>query len=112
MLQVDWSKNVPMKPKMLGTKTYTDYPLAELLPYIDWNPFFQVWQLRGKYPNRGYPKIFNDESVGEEAKKLHTDALKLIDEIIANLAEQLQVRFSPPSSLAPFSAGVTDSAPG
>ena len=47
-------------------------------------PFLQVWQLRGKYPNRGYPKIFNDETVGEEAKKLHTDALKLIDEIIAN----------------------------
>ena len=42
--------------------------LAELVPYIDWNPFFQVWQLRGKYPNRGYPKIFNDETVGEEAK--------------------------------------------
>ena len=45
-------------------------------------PFFQVWQLRGKYPNRGYPKIFNDETVGEEAKKLHDDAAKLIDEII------------------------------
>ena len=78
MLQVDWSKNVPMKPKMLGTKTYTDYPLAELLPYIDWNPFFQVWQLRGKYPNRGYPKIFKDETVGEEAKKMHGDALAMI----------------------------------
>ena len=43
MLQVDWKANVPMKPKMLGTKTYTDFPLAELLPYIDWNPFFQVF---------------------------------------------------------------------
>ena len=41
-----------------------------------------MWQLRGKYPNRGYPKIFQDETVGEEAKKLHQDALKLIDEVV------------------------------
>jgi 5-methyltetrahydrofolate--homocysteine methyltransferase len=59
-------------------------PIAELVPFIDWNPFFATWELRGKYPNRGYPKIFNDETVGEEAKKLHNDALKLIDEIVAN----------------------------
>merc|ERR1740130_1315143 len=59
-----------------------DNPLAELLPYIDWNPFFQVWQLRGKYPNRGYPQIFKDETVGVEAKKLHDDALALIDEVV------------------------------
>jgi len=83
MLVVDWkSVNIP-KPKLLGTKAYQNYDLKELLPYIDWNPFFQVWQLRGKYPNRGYPKIFDDETVGEEARKLHGDALKLIDEIIA-----------------------------
>merc|ERR1719387_777736 len=82
MLQVDWKKASVPKPKMLGTKTFIDYDLKELLPYIDWNPFFQVWQLRGKYPNRGYPKIFNDETVGEEAKKLHADALKMIDDII------------------------------
>ena len=82
MLAVDWSSvNIPT-PKLIGCKSYVDYDLKELLPYIDWNPFFQVWQLRGKYPNRGYPKIFNDESVGEEAKKLHADALKLVDEII------------------------------
>ena len=82
MLQVDWNANVPPKPNLLGTKTYTNYPLAELLPYIDWNPFFQVWQLRGKYPNRGYPQIFKDETVGVEAKKLHDDALALIDEVV------------------------------
>merc|ERR1719182_594072 len=82
MLQVDWKATTVPKPKMLGTKSFIDYDLKELLPYIDWNPFFQVWQLRGKYPNRGYPKIFNDEQVGEEAKKLHADALKLIDEVV------------------------------
>ena len=42
-----------------------------------------MWQLRGKYPNRGYPKIFKDETVGEEAKKLHADALRLLDEVVA-----------------------------
>jgi len=44
--------------------------VQDLLPYIDWNPFFAVWQLRGKYPNRGYPRIFEDETVGAEAKKV------------------------------------------
>ena len=43
-----------------------------------------MWQLRGKYPNRGYPKIFNDETVGEEAKKLHADAVAMLDEIVKN----------------------------
>jgi 5-methyltetrahydrofolate--homocysteine methyltransferase len=42
-----------------------DYDLNTLVTYIDWKPFFDVWQLRGKYPNRGYPKIFNDETVGK-----------------------------------------------
>jgi len=74
----------PPTPKLIGTEVYIDYPLEELLPYIDWNPFFQVWQLRGKYPNRGYPKIFDDETVGSEAKKLHEDGLALLDEIVQN----------------------------
>jgi len=83
MLVTDW-KNYPIKqPKMLGTKVFKDFPLKDCLQYIDWNPFFQVWQLRGKYPNRGYPKIFQDETVGVEAKKLHEDALKLLDEVVS-----------------------------
>jgi len=81
-LQTDWSAAAIPTPKLLGTRVYNNFPLEQLIPYIDWNPFFQVWQLRGKYPNRGYPKIFNDESVGPEAKKLHADALKLIDEVV------------------------------
>lgn len=52
-------------PKFVGTKVYKNYDLTSLLPYIDWKPFFDVWQLRGKYPNRGYPKIFKDATVGE-----------------------------------------------
>ena len=52
---------------MLGTKCYMDIPIEGMLKYIDWNPFFQVWQLRGRYPNRGYPKIFDDKTVRSPA---------------------------------------------
>ncbi len=48
----------------------------------DWNPFFQTWELRGKYPNRGYPRIFNDETVGGEAKKLFDDAQAMLQDIV------------------------------
>ena len=41
----------PTRPKFLGTKVYHSFPLEDLVPYIDWKPFFDVWQLRGKYPN-------------------------------------------------------------
>ena len=41
-----------------------------MLDYIDWDPFFSTWQIRGKYPNRTYPKIFNDKTVGAEARRL------------------------------------------
>jgi len=82
-MQVDWksAENAPVKPKVIGTKAFIDFPIEEVLDYIDWNPFFQVWQLRGRYPNRGYPKIFNDETVGKEAKKLHNEAMEMLDQI-------------------------------
>ena len=48
----------------LGTRVFEDYDLQKLVDYIDWKPFFDVWQLRGKYPNRGFPKIFDDKTVG------------------------------------------------
>lgn len=56
-------------PNNLGTTVIDAASLADVVPYIDWNPFFQTWELRGRYPNRGYPKIFEDKTVGEEAKK-------------------------------------------
>ncbi len=55
----------PVRPSFIGTRAITDYSLEKLVPFIDWKPFFDVWQLRGKYPNRGYPRIFNDEAVGK-----------------------------------------------
>ncbi|GJP84050.1 hypothetical protein CLOP_g14142 [Closterium sp. NIES-67] len=91
--QIDWKlpENLPAVPNVLGTKVYKDYPInEELISAIDWNPFFQVWQLRGRYPNRGYPKIFNDETVGQEAKKLFDDAQAMLRDIVEN--KKLTVR--------------------
>lgn len=53
-----------VRPRFLGTHVFESYDLRKLLDFIDWKPFFDVWQLRGKYPNRGYPKIFKDKTVG------------------------------------------------
>ena len=58
-------KSTPVTPRELGVTIIKEKNLTDLVPYIDWKPFFDVWQLRGKYPNRGYPKIFNDPEVGK-----------------------------------------------
>ncbi|XP_052468033.1 methionine synthase isoform X2 [Carassius gibelio] len=82
-LHIDWlSQPRPVRPQFLGTHVFDTYDLRKLLDFIDWKPFFDVWQLRGKYPNRGYPKIFNDKTVGEEARRVHDDALKLLNQLI------------------------------
>jgi len=73
---------------LIGVKAYPKFSLRDLIPYIDWNPFFQVWQLRGKYPNRHYPNIFQDANVGKEAKKCFDDAQAMIQEIIKTGALQ------------------------
>jgi 5-methyltetrahydrofolate--homocysteine methyltransferase len=77
-------------PKMLGVKALGDYKVKDVVDLIDWNPFFQTWELRGRYPNRGYPKIFDDEAVGVEAKKLFADAQAMLKEIVDG--ELLSVR--------------------
>lgn len=66
----------------MGSRTFRDYDLNRLIPYIDWKPFFDVWQLRGKYPNRGYPRIFDDADVGAEAKKVFQDAQNMLKRVI------------------------------
>eukprot|EP01059_Diplonema_ambulator_P019809 TRINITY_DN33467_c0_g1_i1.p1 TRINITY_DN33467_c0_g1~~TRINITY_DN33467_c0_g1_i1.p1 ORF type:complete len:1256 (+),score=569.10 TRINITY_DN33467_c0_g1_i1:35-3769(+) len=89
-LKIDFLKTPPAcKPTFLGSKVY-EYPLEEVIPYIDWNPFFQVWQIRGKYPNRGYPKLFNCPEVGEEARKLFDDAQKMLKDICAKKTYKLK----------------------
>ncbi|TAE75267.1 MAG: methionine synthase [Bacteroidetes bacterium] len=75
--KIDWGKTQIKKPTFLGTKTFNHYSLSELSKYIDWTPFFQTWELHGKFP-----KILEDEIVGVEAKKLYADAQKLLKKVI------------------------------
>ncbi|XP_068866436.1 methionine synthase isoform X3 [Aphelocoma coerulescens] len=84
------SGHIPVKPKFIGTKVFEDYDLKRLVEYIDWKPFFDVWQLRGKYPNRSFPKIFSDKTVGEEAKRVYNDAQDLLKTLINE--KKLQAR--------------------
>ena len=74
----------PATPNKLGVTVIENYDMREVAKYIDWNPFFATWELRGKYPNRGYPKIFNDATVGSEAKKLFDDAMAMLNDILDN----------------------------
>lgn len=76
-LQLDWKNYKPTKPNFIGTKTI-DVELSELIPFIDWTPFFQSWQLFGKFP-----KILVDEVVGTDATNLYNDALFMLDKIVS-----------------------------
>jgi 5-methyltetrahydrofolate--homocysteine methyltransferase len=69
-------------PTFLGKKVFKNYDLGALSEKIDWKPFFDVWQLRGKYPNRGYPKLFNDPTIGAEAKRVFDEAQAMLRHII------------------------------
>jgi 5-methyltetrahydrofolate--homocysteine methyltransferase len=75
---IDWSAYTPPKPSFLGAKVLADYPLAELVPYIDWTPFFQTWELPGRYP-----AILKDNKVGSEAQKLFNDAQEMLKRMVA-----------------------------
>jgi 5-methyltetrahydrofolate--homocysteine methyltransferase len=77
--QWDWDKYTPPTPTFLGTRTFTSYPLEELRDTIDWTPFFITWGLAGKYP-----KILQDEVVGEAARSLFDDAQKMLDHLIGD----------------------------
>ena len=76
-VKIDWTAFQPKQPAFLGNRYFEDYDLAEIADFIDWTPFFQTWQLQGKYP-----KIFDNPVVGSEARKLYEDAQKLLQEII------------------------------
>merc|ERR1712216_333317 len=80
---IDFDENpVAPIPAKLGLTVIDSVSLEDIVPFIDWNPFFQTWELRGRYPNRGYPKIFNDETGGAEAKKLFDDAQAMLKKIV------------------------------
>ncbi len=93
---IDWTGFKSKQPSFLGVKYFEDYSLAEIAKYIDWTPFFSTWQLSGKYP-----RIFDNEVVGKEAKKLFDDAQALLKEIIANKSLQAKAAlgFFPANSL-------------
>jgi 5-methyltetrahydrofolate--homocysteine methyltransferase len=80
--KIDWDEFEAVKPSFLGSRVFENESIEKLVDYIDWKPFFEVWQLRGRYPNRSYPKIFNDDKVGAEAKKVHTEALAMLKDLV------------------------------
>ena len=73
----DWASYRPTAPRQPGITVFDDYPLAELVDYIDWTPFFQAWELAGRYP-----KILDDAVVGEQARHLFADARAMLARIV------------------------------
>ena len=94
--QIDWSSYVSPQPSYLGVRTFTDYPLRELCNYIDWTPFFRTWELKGTYP-----KILEDQIMGETARNLFTDAERLLEQIVDKrlLTAKAVVGFWPANSV-------------
>ncbi|WP_044173885.1 methionine synthase [Flectobacillus major] len=93
--KIDWADFHATKPKFLGTKVFEDYDIAEIAKYIDWTPFFSTWQLSGKYP-----KIFDNEVVGAEARKLFNDAQAMLTKVIneKSLKARAVIGFYPANS--------------
>jgi 5-methyltetrahydrofolate--homocysteine methyltransferase len=73
----DWPRYAPPRPRCAGETAFDSYPLEELARYVDWTPFFQVWELKGRYP-----AILDDPVVGEQARNLFRDAEALLDRIV------------------------------
>ena len=91
----DWDHYTPPEPTFLGLKSFDDYDLQELANYIDWTPFFHTWELAGKYP-----KILDDEVVGEQARHLFADAQEMLQKIIEQkwLTARAVIGFFPANS--------------
>ncbi|MEC7986800.1 MAG: vitamin B12 dependent-methionine synthase activation domain-containing protein, partial [Myxococcota bacterium] len=78
-LKIEWEESPPVSPKQQGLWKMEEVTLTDLIPYIDWTPFFRTWELAGSYP-----KILNDSIVGEQAKALFVDAKKMLSDIVEN----------------------------
>ena len=76
-LRLDWTNYAPPRPTFQGIRAFEHYDLAALVPFIDWTPFFQTWELVGPYP-----QILEDDKVGEAARALFADARKMLAEIV------------------------------
>lgn len=73
----DWKGYTAAKPTFLGAKTFLNYSLKDLVKYIDWSPFFQTWELAGSYP-----RILEDEIIGESARGLFSDAQAMLSRLV------------------------------
>ena len=92
---IEWRPSDISKPSFLGTKTFDPFPLQQILPFIDWTPFFRAWDLKGRYPD-----ILEDKKYGAEASRLFNDAQKMLDTIIGDsaLSAKAVVGFFPANS--------------
>ena len=77
--QILWKAEDIAKPSFIGVRAVTNLPLSELVPYIDWSPFFRAWELHGRYP-----EIFDDAVVGESARKLYEEAQVLLSQLVSD----------------------------
>ncbi|HMO30262.1 methionine synthase [Enterovirga sp.] len=77
-LKIDWAACQPTRPSFTGTRVFRSYDVSELIPYIDWTPFFQTWDLRGRFP-----AILDDEAQGPAARQLYEDAQAMLQRIVA-----------------------------
>ncbi|TAK47483.1 MAG: methionine synthase [Xanthobacteraceae bacterium] len=77
-LKLDFIAAPPTRPTFLGTRAFPDYPVAELIDFIDWTPFFQTWELSGRFP-----ALLDDATVGPAARALYDDARAMLDRIVA-----------------------------
>ncbi|MBT8144216.1 MAG: methionine synthase, partial [Gammaproteobacteria bacterium] len=75
--EADWDDYTPPEPSLQGIEVFNDYPLEELARYIDWSPFFNAWELSGRFP-----KILEDSVVGETARRLYDDAQAMLAQVI------------------------------
>jgi len=76
-IQIDWNDSTIIKPNQLGVQLLKDFDLSKLKDFIDWTPFFQTWELHGRFP-----KILEDKVVGAEASRLYADALSMLNLIV------------------------------
>ena len=76
-MKIDWSAYEAKAPSFIGTKVYQDFDLADLAEHIDWTPFFQTWEMKGRYPG-----ILEDERQGEAARALFADAKAMLKQIV------------------------------
>jgi 5-methyltetrahydrofolate--homocysteine methyltransferase len=87
---------VPPRPPALGLRSFNDYELGELVPYVDWTPLFRTWELKGTFP-----RIFDDPVVGEVARSLYDDAEAMLGQIVAErwISANAVVGFWPANSV-------------